>query len=78
MDDVLDRTNIRYTYDKHTITLGFQIWCKDTMKKLGFANFFAKKMKKNAFSQVLISLRSNDYVNFGKAKFTFSQIHTSV
>ena len=28
------------------IFVGFELRCKDTMKKLGFANFFAKKIKK--------------------------------
>ena len=31
------------------VLLNFEIWCKDTMKKLPFANFSSKKIQKNAF-----------------------------
>ena len=49
--------------------MGFELRCKDTMKKLGFANFFAKKNQENAFSlycaeyQVFIIFKKMTEVN---------------
>ena len=48
------------------------------MHFLDFSHTKILSRKGTIDSQILISLRSNDKVNFGGAKFTGSQIHTSV
>ena len=58
--------------------MGFELRCKDTMKKLGFANFFAKKIQENAFSlycaeyQVFIIFKKMTEVNSQNHRFTYA------